>query len=901
MTDPIAGLTAALADTYRIERHLGEGGMATVYLAHDLKHDRKVAVKVLRPELAAIVGGDRFLAEIKVTANLQHPNILPLYDSGKAGTSPEYLYYVMPYVEDETLRGRMMREKQLPVEETVAIVKDVADALHFAHEQGIVHRDIKPENILLQRGKPLVADFGIALAVSQAGGSRLTETGLSLGTPHYMSPEQAAGDRALDARSDIYALGAMAYEMLVGEPPHIGASVQAVVARILSDTPTPITRSRSMVPPNVDAAIQKSLAKSPADRFTSAAKFSEALSNPAFTLGIPSATADQASGRTKQRTRIFAGLAAVLGLLALWGWLRPRPEPALQVSRFSVAMPDDQALMPFFLSRLAISPDGSRLVYRGPSRDGAGQQQLWLRSLSQLEATPLPGTEGAGEPFFSPDGSRVAYILARRGGASRVEVVSLGGGPPLTVADSGVEIFGGSWGPDGLIYLSGPNGLATVPATGGVPTAFTTIDTSQNESGHIRPEVLPNGKGVLFVVVGRGGLGGDLEEADVAVADRATGQHRILTRGILARYATSGHLVYVTANGTLMAAPFDQDRMELTGDAVSLVEGLSTRFVGSVDLALSSTGTLVYTTGVTAQSPDELVWVTRDGVATEVEPGWTGRFTTLALSPDDTRLAVSIQSEAETQLWVKQLDRGPLSKLTFEGSLNLRPAWRPDGQEVYFQSNRDEGDQQFYAKRADGSAVAELLLDRDQGLQEIETSRDGRWIVFRESAPGTGDWGDLYAMRPGEDSAPTPLLTTEFPEFHPALSPDGRWLAYGSNESGQREVYVRPFPNAGDAKWQISTGGGEQPLWAHSGRELFYRSPTAMNSVEVLPGPTFATGAQRTLFPTTAYRGLGARNRSYDVTSDDQRFIMVRLRGAEQGAGELIVVQNWFEELKAIR
>ena len=315
MTDPFDRLKSALADRYTIERELGAGGMATVYLAEDLKHHRKVAVKVLRPELAAILGPERFLKEIEVTANLQHPHILPLYDSGEADS---FLYYVMPHVEGESLREKLYREKQLAVEETVEIAKSVAAALDYAHQQGVIHRDIKPENILLQTGQALVADFGIALAISQAGGTRLTETGLSLGTPHYMSPEQATADRELDARSDVYSLGAVVYEMLVGEPPHVGNSAQAIVAKILSDTPAPISRTRELVPPNVDGAVRCALAKSPADRFSSAADFSAALLNPAFTLPTQTgATETATSSGARMWRRVAVGLAALTIIFAV--------------------------------------------------------------------------------------------------------------------------------------------------------------------------------------------------------------------------------------------------------------------------------------------------------------------------------------------------------------------------------------------------------------------------------------------------------------------------------------------------------------------------------------------------------------------------------------------------------
>jgi len=360
MPEITARLSTALADRYRIERRLGEGGMATVYLAEDLKHDRKVALKVLKPELAAILGAERFLSEIKVTANLQHPNILPLYDSGEADS---FLYYVMPFVEGDTLRDKLERERQLSVEETVEIAKSVSAALGYAHEQGIIHRDIKPENILLQRGQALVADFGIALAVNQAGGTRLTETGLSLGTPQYMSPEQAMGDRELDARSDIYSLGVITYEMLVGDPPHLGGNAQAIIAKILSEKPSPITLTRDLVPLNVDAAVQKALAKSPADRFASAERYVEALTNPTFTL--PSTQASVVAGTPlagfwNRASIALTALAAVLLVTALWGWLRPeRPRP---VTRYGLALQPDQQLVDAFHPTFALAPDASWIV-----------------------------------------------------------------------------------------------------------------------------------------------------------------------------------------------------------------------------------------------------------------------------------------------------------------------------------------------------------------------------------------------------------------------------------------------------------------------------------------------------------------------------------------------------------
>jgi serine/threonine-protein kinase len=373
-------LKAAVADRYVIEQELGAGGMATVYLAHDAKHNRKVALKVLRPELAAVIGAERFLKEIEVTANLQHPHILPLHDSGEADS---FLYYVMPYVEGETLREKIEREKQLGVTEAVEISRNVAAALDYAHRQGVIHRDIKPENVLLHDGQPLIADFGIALAVSHAGGTRLTETGLSVGTPHYMSPEQAMGDRELDARSDVYSLGAMLYEMLTGDPPHTGSTAQAIVAQILTEDPRPLALRRKTVPPHVAAAVDQALQKLPADRFGGAAEFSTALTNTAFTgttVATKSVQAAAVGGGTWRRAAIALG-AAVLALaaVAVLGWLRPVPRPVVRVG---MAFPENEAPAGAATLRFAMSSDGSRIVYTGPS-ETAGQPTARRRRSSR--------------------------------------------------------------------------------------------------------------------------------------------------------------------------------------------------------------------------------------------------------------------------------------------------------------------------------------------------------------------------------------------------------------------------------------------------------------------------------------------------------------------------------------
>jgi len=435
MSDPISRLNAALEGRYTIERELGEGGMATVYLADDLKHERKVALKVLKPELAAVVGAERFLAEIKTTANLQHPHILPLFDSGEADG---FLFYVMPYVEGETLRDRLDRERQIPVQEAVKITTDLAEALDYAHRQNIIHRDIKPANILMHEGRPLIADFGIALAVGAAGGGRLTETGLSLGTPYYMSPEQATGDQFVGSATDTYALGAVLYEMLTGDPPYMGSTAQAVLGQIIAGEAVSATKKRASVPANVDAALRCALEKLPADRFTSAQDFVRALGDEHFRYGeLATVGAGDALGPWNRLTLAMTTLAALLALTL--GWSLLRTEPPAPVIRVAVVVPEEQSFRAS-AETFDLSRDGSFMVYRGSNAQG--EPQLWLRRWDALDAAPITGTNGANQPAISPDGREVAFRAGRS-----LRVVPLDGGVSRTLTDDAFCCV--RWSPDG--------------------------------------------------------------------------------------------------------------------------------------------------------------------------------------------------------------------------------------------------------------------------------------------------------------------------------------------------------------------------------------------------------------------------------------------------------------------
>ena len=875
MTDIASRLSAALADRYTIQEELGAGGMATVYLAEDLKHHRKVALKILRPELAAILGAERFLKEIEVTANLQHPNILPLYDSGEADT---FLYYVMPYIEGESLRDKLNREKQLGVEEMVEIAKSVAAALQYAHERNVVHRDIKPENILLQSGQALVADFGIALAVSQAGGTRLTETGLSLGTPHYMSPEQATGDRELDARSDIYSLGCVSYEMLVGEPPHVGNSVQAILAKILSDTPAPITRARELVPPNVDAAVQRALARSPADRFTNAAQFAEALTNPTFTLPTTQATAVAGAAAPGPWNRLAIGataLAAILLLTTLWGWLRPASESPTNPVRFAITLPEDHQFSNVPGADVAFSPDGSRFVYRGQS---AGGTQLFVRAIDELETRPISGTEGASQPFFSPDGRWLGFY-----GDGQLKKVQVTGGPSLPIAEI-AGLLGASWGANDVIAFGTAGGvLMQVAAAGGTPEPIATLDTAIGETAHRWPEFLPGGDAVAFT-----SWSGTNETARIAIASLASGRvTRLSEAGTNPHYTVSGHLVYTRSDGSVVGVPFDIGNMAVTGQAIPLIAGVTLGGGGVAELAVSRTGSLVYLPGGAASARRTLVMVDRQGVETpltqEARPYAGPRF-----SPSGDLVAVQIDGD----IWVYDVEQGTLSVRTFEGD-NVYPTWSPDGTRLIFSSGRQG--RSLYSVPADGSSRAEPFFESQSEVWESALSPDGRWLAIRT---GGGGGRDILAVSlEGEDRSPRPFAQTSFNERMLALSPDGRWLAYVSDESGQDEVYVRAFPEPA-AQIQVSVRGGRESSWAPSGRELFYRTPNGIVAAAVQTAPVFRVTDRELVFEDT-YVTVGARAQTsqYDVDPRSGRFLMIKTEQAAREA-EMVVVVNWVEELR---
>jgi serine/threonine-protein kinase len=878
-------LSAALADRYKIERELGAGGMATVYLAQDLKHDRKVAIKVLRPELAAVIGADRFLSEIKTTANLQHPHILALHDSGQADS---FLFYVMPFVEGESLRDRLVREKQLPIGDAVRIATEVAGALDYAHRHGIIHRDIKPENILLHDGRALVADFGIALAATSAG-TRMTETGMSLGTPHYMSPEQAMGDRELTPRSDVYALGALTYEMLLGEPPFTGPTAQSIVAKVLTERPAPLIPRRERIPPNVEDAVLTALEKLPADRFASAAEFAAALANPTLTRSatrMPAAVGPLGLSR-RSSGMLIAGLVIGLGATLFALLTRPAPTPA-RVARFSLALPAGQELLAPGGTRFAWAPDGQSFVYTGP---GKGRTVLWLRRLDELEAKPVPGSDGATSPAFSPDGKEIAFVTLS---PFTIKAVALSDAQSRTVWAEGASGGGMAWSDDGYLYVDGGTGLVRLRPDGSDHKMVLPLDTLKKEAGVAWPTALPGGRGILVRVRSLGDAPSDYR---IVALDTRDGSRKDLVRGLVAKYSPTGHLLWISSDGVLHAQRFNLARLELSGSAETLASGLAIAGFGASDLALSSAGDLLYVPGGLRNGFFQLDWVSREGVKTPVDTTMVdGVVGALALSPDGSAVALELLRASDlssvSRIWVKRLSGGATQLVTTENRSTRDPLWTPGSRELLYHS---EGGTEIYRRRADGSGSAEMVARTQRGnLFEMAIQRDGKTLVLR-SFPN-GQRGELFKIRLGTDSIATPLLANPSGERSPAFSPDGRWLAYVSTESGRPEVFVRPFPDVDSRKLQISTEGGTLPRWNPAGGELFYMSAAGdLMAAKLETAPTLKLNGVVRLFAPQGFQGG-----MYDVSPDGKRFLMLDITAAPSNAASerVVVVQNFAAELK---
>ncbi|MGD8319382.1 MAG: protein kinase [Gemmatimonadota bacterium] len=877
---PADRLTAALADRYRIERQLGEGGMATVYLAEDLKHQRQVAIKVLKPELAAVLGAERFVQEITTTAQLQHPHILPLFDSG---TADGFLFYVMPYIQGETLRDKLDRETQLGVEEAVRITREVADALDYAHRQGVVHRDIKPENILLHDGRPMVADFGIALAVSAAAGGRMTETGLSLGTPHYMSPEQATAEKEITGRSDIYSLASMLYEMLTGDPPHTGSSAQQIIVKIIADEARPVREVRKSVPPNVAAAVSKALEKLPADRFESARAFSEALADVHFSTRV---SADAPSGgaatvRALARHPVVLGLAAALvgtAGVAVSQWRAAHREAPRPVVRLEIGLPSTMLITNAGLgTNVAVSPDGSAVAYALP--DSTGTSRLYLRPLSESDAHVIAGTDGALQPCFSPDGQWIAYLVG-----TVVWKVQASGGAPVQVGDAGAPSIGISWSASGRIIVAAAPGLVVFPEDGGASRLLARVDSPESES-YRQPLALSDGKTALFTITRADGLA-ETRLAEVTLETGAVRRFDMTLLDVLGY--VDGSLVYVLPSGALMGVPFDLDGGRATGTPVALGPLVATTLAAATMADLSPTGTLVYEPA------------TREGTV-----GWVdlqGRFTPLLakpeayafprLSPDGKRIALAVGTEGRSDILLYDLASRTPTRITNSGTQNDRPEWTPGGRRVLYRSDRG-GPTAIWWQPADQSAPAAPLLESEaHSFFEGVITPDGKTLVYQVDDGGVTQADIMYRALEG-DTASHPVAATRFVEAQPRVSPDGHWVAFVTDASGTSQVVVQPFPGPG-GQVQISVSGGTEPVWARDGKRIFYRDGRHVVAASVSTTGGFTVTGRTDLFPDT-YAFAPNPHANYDVSPDGTRFLMVR----STRTPEYDVVYGWSTELAA--
>jgi serine/threonine-protein kinase len=715
---------------------------------------------------------------------------------------------------------------------------------------------------------------------------------MSLGTPHYMSPEQAMGEREITARSDVYALGAMTYEMLGGDPPFIGSTAQAIVAKVLTEKPSPPSAARETVPDAVEEAVLVALAKLPADRWPSAAAFAAALNGQSpgdrmasRTARRPVAKSVAVRGSFRSSVPWLAALV-VAAIVAALGWLRPTGSSGL--SRYTIVLwgtnlphPLDPGA-PVLASQAAIAPDGSGIVYadRGPR----GPHLMW-KPRPLASAAPIEGTDGGISPFFSPDGRWIGYLTQD----GRVRKVPLGGGGSVTLA-TGVdgEYKVAAWLDDGtIVYTDRRRFLSRIPSEA-VNQAGTPL-RQPGTAGVASIWPLPGSRGVLFTLC----FGNCSMQSDLYVYDFEADSSRLLVRQAAGGwYSPTGHLLYTSRDGGLYAAQFDAKRLVIGSGAVPVIEN-----VDPTRLTLSASGSILYALDPVFQSSSDLVWVTRDGRAEPVDSTWRARFEYPALSPDGTRLAVSIR-EKITDLWIRHAD-GTRQKVIAGGVANWRASWLPDGKSLNFVSVRSSDttgdDNAIYHVRADGSGRAELLLKHARyGVWEAEVSRDGRWLVVRtDEEEGRNR---LYARRLDGDTTLVPLLDDQFTGLYAvqvALSPDGRRIAYITDESGIIEVYVASFPEMGSRR-MVSRGGGTEPRWSSDGRELFFKSGGQLMAVTVPPGPSFTPGDPRPLFPLAGYRS--ARNRpQYDVAPDG-RFVMIREPSASAG---LVYVEHWFEELLA--
>jgi len=886
---------------YSILSPLGAGGFGDVYKARDTRLDRTVAIKILRADVATNPQRqERFRREARAISSLTHPHICTLHDVGQQDGVD---FLVMEYLGGETLAHRLLRGA-LSIEEVLRIAIQLADALNEAHRAGLTHRDLKPANVMLTASGAKVLDFGLAKwrdTDSDAGFSAVvtahatvTQVGALVGTVQYMAPEQLEGKDA-DARTDIFALGAVMYEMTTAKKAFTGDSQAGLIAAILDATPPAISTLQPLTPPALDHVVTTCLAKDPDQRWQTAGDLKRNLKW-ISDIGLHVGRAVPTPVRPKRSQHLAAIALGLLVGATTAGIVASRvPRPSVSTPRpivYSVVpFPPGKSVQEIGVPIvMAISPDGMRLVF---SAGNGGQSQLYVRGLDQRTATPIPGTENASDPFFSPDGQWVGFETNVSDTHSVLKKVPLGSGAaPTTVCDLTGPVYGASWGPDNMIVFNAGNaaGLSRVSAAGGTPEVLTIPDRGRREKTHRWPDILPDGKTVIFTV-GTADIA-SYDEARIEVLSLETGTRRtLIDRGTFARYVPTGHLTYARA-GALFAVPFDPGRSVTAGTPVQILDDVATEpEIGGAHVAFSKAGSLVYVAGQPRRffsNEGTLMWVNRQGEARRV----TDRsypFFSPRLSPDGHRLAVGV-GRSNDEIWIDTFERDAMSRLVF-GWNNGSPVWTADGTRLVFASERT-GVFNIFWQPADGSGPAERVLTSAHNQWPYSCSPDGKMLAFVDSDPVTRE--DIWTVPLEGDRKPRPFLREPFSETRPSFSPDGRWLAYESDESGRSEIYVRPYPGPG-GKWQISNDGGSSPVWARNGNELFYSNADGkLRVVKVTLGASFTATKPQPLDQIVA---SDARWSNYDVSPDGERFVVVS-EVPEAPKTQINLVLNWFTELQ---
>jgi len=877
---------------YEIVSSAGAGGMGEVYKARDTRLDRTVAVKILPHHLADRAElRERFDREARTIAGLNHPHICTLYDVGhQDGTD----FLVMEYIEGETLAQRLVKGP-LPLDQVMRYAIEIADALDKAHRKGITHRDLKPGNIMLTKSGSKLLDFGLAKLAQDAAPvshesqlatmkDAVTAQGTILGTLQYMAPEQVEGKTdQIDARTDIFAFGVVVYEMATGKKAFEGKTQASLMAKILETEPAPMSALASMTPPALDRLVKRCLAKDQDDRWQSSRDLEAELkwiadsgSQTAAAAGAAAAAPSDFGSRTLRLIGAGSLFAAVVSGLVVW-LFKPAPAAPKIVSRFSIALPSNPVNGAVPYGTLAISPDGTRIAY-GQGRSG-GAAQMYLRALNSLEALPIPGTESATDPFFSPDGEWLGFFSS-----GVLKKVSLNGGATVALASlNGRELA--NWTSQGRILLgSGFGPLEQVSELGGNPQTLFPLE--KGETGNSDPVLLPGGKEVAYI----SGVGSGTGGSRVSLQSVAGGERHDILHGpaVHLRFLRPGYLLYVQ-NGNLMAAGLDLKRLAATSPPVAVVEGIpSNAALGYAQYDVSASGTLIYMPGA-AQSMLKMVWVDRKGAEQPINAP-PHDYVLPKVSPDGRRVAVGIE-ESDAQVWVYDLGRDALTRLTFQGAPNVDPLWTADGQRITYKGTANR----LYWQSADGSGSAEQITQDPLGTNNVpgSWSPDGQHMVFTfDGLGGRQLW--IYSAK---DRKIAPFEQNPPPyETAPRFSPDGRWIAYASPESGRTEIYVRPFPGPG-GKWQASTEGGTEPMWNPKGHELFFRSGKKMMTVEYEAQQSFSPGNPKELFEGP-YVPTPRSFPDYDVSPDGRRFLMLKPAEELQTPSQIVVIQNWVEELK---